>query len=171
MISEEGFLKIFEKTGLSKIKLKLLYWSMAKSIIMFLLGEKRSLAARKKEDKYQQYVISKMNFSKVTGKGKLLEKMKWREDEIKKEAREKDHSSHIIFEFILECRTATYAQVLDFRLQDSENLDLIEEELEKLRRSEKNHKLWKIGITATAATVVLKLLIKLISGKKDEEKK
>jgi hypothetical protein len=171
MITEEAFLKIFEKTGLSVIKLKLLYWSMAKSIVMFLMGENQSLVARKKEDKYQQYVIGKMNFSKVTDKGKLLEKMKRREHEISKEAKEKKHSSHIIFEFILEYRLAIYADVLEFRLQDSENLDLIKENLEKLRKSEKNHKLWKIGITTATATVALKLLFPLIFGRKDEERK
>lgn len=169
MLSLKEFVKIFKKSGVAKDESEQLYWSMIRSCILISMGKRQSQRARQKEDIFQQSIIKSINFSKVSTRGKFLEKIFDRERDIREDAKMKKYPPHVIENFVIEGRLSTFVPFLQIRLEDAELLEEVEKRLEVTRNSQKNHKFWKIGIGVMGGILALKVFVDLLSKNKNNK--
>jgi len=169
MLSLKEFVKIFKKSGVAEDKLEQLYWSMVRSCILIAMGEKQSQRARQEEDVFQQSIIKVIDFSKISIQGKFLSKIFDREKDIRKEAKMEKYPSHVIENFVIESRLPIYVPFLQIRLEDTELLEEVEKRLGEIRSSQKNNKLWKVGIGVASGILALKIFIDLLPKNKNHK--
>jgi hypothetical protein len=152
LIKERSFVKIvtLKKSGINKHEAQKLFWSMALSIALFILGKRQSEQARAEQDKIQRELIKKINLSVLPEEYRNhFKRIEIRESEIREEAKNK-YPPHIVERFVMQSRLAVFAEMLKFSLGDSEKVNLFQSQLEKIDNQWK----WKLGITAVGAAAL-----------------
>lgn len=174
MILEKKFNKMIAKKGslIAETEARELYWSMALSIALFIIGKNQSEKARAEEEQFQQALLTKIDFSKIDKQLQIyFEHLQSEEKRIRREAKAANYPTHKIESFVLESRIAIFSQILNFTLGDTEKIEQFENKLNAIRKTETvgTNKLWKVGIGVAGAAILSYSLYQLFKPK-DEKK-
>ena len=164
-----------KNSGISINQARLLYWSMALAVALFILGKRQNELARTDIDRLIKTLTKKINIDKLKSGKDLFLRLRNIEHEVKERARGK-HSPHIIDRIVLENRVASYSEILKFTLGDAEKVEDFKKELDKLRESDGNthHRTWKVGLSAASLAALsygLYHLFRPPAGSTDRNKK
>lgn len=157
---------------ISETEARELFWSMALSIALFIVGKNQSEKARAEEEQFQQTLLNKIDFSKVDKQLQIhFDHLQSEEKRIRREAKTANYPAHKIGSLVLESRIAIFSKILDFTSGDAEKIKQFEDELNAIRKTETaaTNKLWKVGIGVAGAAILSYGLYQLFKSPQEKE--